>query len=245
MQFVRPPSAASDTFTAVLIAAVVLFVVLLCLDLVRTAGRRGRASRPFRSARGWSDDRRSPLAHEGRPTKPVAGGRPAPVFDGPAQLTALCESTMRRVPLLNNSEMRFLPEFETVVRIHDRGLRVMAQVPLGEVLSVASGNADAGSGRSAFHAINAKRVDFAVIDRRGLIVAGIEYQGSGHDGNGSHWRDLVKRTALEKAGVPLIEIEADETPETAAERLAALLKALDEPPKKPPPADVVPLLPRR
>ena len=59
-------------------------------------------------------------------------------------------------------------------------------------------------------AINSKRVDFLIIDTFGHPAAAVEYHGSGHHRQGGRAaaRDAVKRRALEKAGIELVEIQA-------------------------------------
>ncbi|WP_408737301.1 DUF2726 domain-containing protein [Acetobacter pasteurianus] len=61
--------------------------------------------------------------------------------------------------------------------------------------------------KQAFSSYSGKRVDFLLIDRYGLPVLVIEYHGTGHDLSGdADDRMAVKRLALQKAGIPLLEI---------------------------------------
>ncbi|WP_232309449.1 DUF2726 domain-containing protein [Gluconobacter cerinus] len=61
--------------------------------------------------------------------------------------------------------------------------------------------------KQAFSSYSGKRVDFLRIDRYGLPVLVIEYNGTGHDLSGdADDRMAVKRLALQKAGIPLLEI---------------------------------------
>ncbi|MXV36725.1 MULTISPECIES: DUF2726 domain-containing protein [unclassified Saccharibacter] len=74
----------------------------------------------------------------------------------------------------------------------------------------------------AFHSYSSKRVDFLLIDKSGQPKLAIEYNGSGHDlDDMAEARMTVKKRALRKAGIPVLEIEKD-TPE---ERIYALLTA--------------------
>lgn len=170
---------------------------------------------------------------------------PADRFCGSAQYRAALACSYERVPLLNGSEMRLLPAFEAVVRNHGQGARLVLQVPLGEVLRPVAVSGRPEAAKAGFHAINAKRVDFAVVDARGLLLAAVEYQGSGHALADPWFRDGVKRAALARAGVALVEVAADEPPEAAAARLAAVLRQGTAPPMAPPAANVTPLVPRR
>lgn len=74
----------------------------------------------------------------------------------------------------------------------------MAQVSLGEILG--SDNKD------AYFAINAKRVDFLLVDPDGLPLHVIEYQGAGHYRDTAAARDAIKKEALRKAGIGYFEV---------------------------------------
>lgn len=119
---------------------------------------------------------------------------------------------------------------------HDRGYRLMAQTSLGEILRpIAGTNPD--QRQQAFTAINSKRLDFAIFDRLGHLVAAIEYLGKGHCASHSFMRDAVKRAALRKAGVPFIELPADITETSLRSRLAEALPPTPQPrPNTQPPA---------
>ncbi|TNC73418.1 DUF2726 domain-containing protein [Rubellimicrobium roseum] len=132
------------------------------------------------------------------------------------QLRVVQRSGFERVPLLNREEARLLPLLE---RAAGRHCRVMAQTTLGEVIRPAR-----GAGPEAQAAINSKRIDFAIVDGRGLIVCAVEYQGTGHWQNHAEWRDAVKREALRRAGVPMVEVFPD-TPE--AEVVREVRRALE------------------
>jgi very-short-patch-repair endonuclease len=98
----------------------------------------------------------------------------------------------------------------------------MAQVCLGEILAPDAASRDHHD--DAFHSINAKRLDFAVFDRRGTLVVAIEYQGTGHFQGTAVQRDAIKRAAVEKAGVPFIEIFPDFVPRDVRRRLEDILR---------------------
>jgi len=93
----------------------------------------------------------------------------------------------------------------------------MAQVSLGEFL--ASGDKD------AYFAVNAKRVDFALMDEACRVRHAIEYQGSGHHqtGNAAAARDAVKKEALRKAGIGYHEVVAGHTTPAELRRLVEKL----------------------
>ena len=62
--------------------------------------------------------------------------------------------------------------------------------------------------KEAYFAINSKRVDFLIVDKKGYAVIVIEYQGQGHYQDNAAKRDAVKREACRKAGVIFFRISA-------------------------------------
>lgn len=101
-------------------------------------------------------------------------------------------------PLMNKREFWLYVKLDTWVRRADKGFRLFAQVPLGEVLGCEND--------LAFRSINSKRCDFLVVDRIGRPVAVVEYHGVGHFQGRARERDEIKRIALANAGVPLVEV---------------------------------------
>lgn len=164
---------------------------------------------------------------------PPAGGElgPAPLpgwigdlADPRAQLAAVAAADYQRVPLLNRQEARLLPLLEACVRQWGDRRRVMARVALGEIIRPHPERGTQEERRRGYASINAKRVDFAIIDRWGLAVTVIEYQGSGHYHRDSFMRDAVKREALRKAGVPVVEIAQDQPQDEVRAVLRRILR---------------------
>jgi hypothetical protein len=82
---------------------------------------------------------------------------------------------------------------------------VFPQVSLGQIIGT-EGVRDWASDQ-AHRAINSKRCDLLIADRQGTPIAVLEYQGAGHNMDGTATRrDEIKRIALKKAGVRFIEI---------------------------------------
>ena len=181
-----------------LMVGVLLF--RLALDLlaasIRRARRKGRSERV-----GARPDARGFRNPESRPVRDR-------IDFAAEQMRAVEDSGFERKPLLNREEARWLPVLERAAREAGRGFRVMAQVSLGEVIRPSERGDD-----EAQAAINSKRLDFGIFDARGLILCAVEHQGSGHYRKGSVLRDAVKREALRKAGVRVIETHPDVTEE--------------------------------
>jgi hypothetical protein len=123
-----------------------------------------------------------------------------------ADLTVVGHIPTCIVPLLNLSERRVFQEIEALLREIGAPHRLFAQVALGEVINVQPGLADPAQRQSALNRINAKRLDFLIVDRDWIPVLAIEYHGSGHFRGNADARDAVKREACRAAGLPLIEI---------------------------------------
>ena len=96
----------------------------------------------------------------------------------------------------------------------------MAQVNLGEILS--------SPDEQAYRAVNAKRIDFLLIDRNNRPLHGIEYQGSGHFIGAAATRDAIKREALRRAGIGYAEIMPGDLPADVERLVARLVARLDE-----------------
>jgi hypothetical protein len=172
----------------------------------RTVYRRNES---YKRGPAWTDESVPPVAHL-RPVPTPTGIAPRKNMADPRdQLIAVSKVSFQTVPLLNRSEARLLPLLESIVRSGKSGHRVMAQTALGEVIRPASGGVQKDVQDEAYASINSKRLDFAIIDRFGILKLAIEYQGHDHYRATSFMRDAVKREALRKAGVPMLEVTAE------------------------------------
>lgn len=99
----------------------------------------------------------------------------------------------------------------------------MAQVSLGEIVAPKRDGGTPEQRARAFDAINSKRVDLAVFDPALTLRLIVEYQGSGHYQEDAILRDAIKREALRRAGVPMLEVEQGYQPEAVREALRARL----------------------
>jgi hypothetical protein len=102
---------------------------------------------------------------------------------------------------------------------------VFPQVNLGEILGTDSANR--GAAKEAYDAIECKRCDLLLADRRGMPVVVLEYQGSGHfiDRTAGQ-RDDIKRQALERAGVRYREVREGTTPDEMQQIIQLLTVAV-------------------
>ncbi|WP_353392303.1 DUF2726 domain-containing protein [Brucella sp. NBRC 14130] len=128
------------------------------------------------------------------------------------------------LPLLNKSEAAYFYAIEDVLTEpsykHAR-FRLFAQVSLGEILR--------SHNRNAFSLVNSKRVDMLIVDRYGMPVAAIEYNGGGRRQGVAHYqgdallRDAIKREAFRKAGIAFVEITENDVPSLVQTRIREIL----------------------
>lgn len=142
-----------------------------------------------------------------RPFKavPLKGTAERASLDAAEQLRHVMEAEFRPRALLNRGEAAVFRALDAAVLQRNPSWQVMAQVSLGEFL--------ASPDKTAFFAVNAKRVDFALMDEKCQVRHAIEYQGTGHHqpGGAAAARDAVKKEALRKAGIGYYEVIAGHT----------------------------------
>lgn len=133
------------------------------------------------------------------------------------QLACVMDAAFTSRPLLNRPEATLFKALDAAVIARNAGWQVMAQVSLGEFL--------ASPDKDAYWAVNAKRVDFALMDPDARVTHAIEYQGSGHHlaGGAAAARDAVKKEALRKAGIGYHEVVAGHTTAGELRRLVEKL----------------------
>lgn len=119
------------------------------------------------------------------------------------QLLSVLECNFQKQLLLNKSEAVLHKLLNRFIAEKELPLFLFSQVSLGEILK--------SNDRTAFFAINSKRVDFLITDYSYSPLAVIEYQGSGHYKGNAKVRDEIKRTACEKASVVYLELKSDFT----------------------------------
>ena len=204
--------------------AIATLALLLLLLAVRHAFGTARRKPQSKSPRP------SPKATSGHSTVQLDTSRPRDAAQSMAdprdQMIAISAVSFETIPLLNREEARLLPILESATRSFGNGHRVMAQTSLGEIIRPKDCSASPTIRNAAYASINSKRLDFAIFDRFGRLVAAIEYQGTGHhaDPRGRGFmRDAVKREAVRKAGVPYVEILPDFLPTDVTARIQSIL----------------------
>ena len=200
----------SDALAVLAILAVVTHALYLHLRPRRR--RRGRSRQGREQFSHWEGKAQPRLraVPDAAPPAPASPPPPAPDLRDPAQqLHAIARVAFEPTSLLNRQEARLLPLLESITRDLRAGHRVMAQTSLGELIRPKPDSATEDDRNAAFASINSKRLDFAIIDRGGRLAVAVEYQGDGHHQGHAFLRDAIKREALRRAGIPLIEVEPD------------------------------------
>lgn len=109
--------------------------------------------------------------------------------------------------------------------------RLFAEVGLGAFVRTSVESGSRAQRWRAFRSYGGKRVDFLIIDPWGYPAVAIEYHGSGHEkSDDAAARDVVKKRALQRAGVELLEIYTySEREEFLAQLDAMLLRHSQKP----------------
>jgi hypothetical protein len=167
-----------------------------------TSWQKREAWKARKKARGeWVESGRGRLRVVPRhdPAGPVSR-----MPDAAEQLRTVMGASFKPKKFLNRGETRVFTALEPILAEVAPGWRVMAQVSLGEVLDADSVD--------AFNTINAKRVDFLLLDPQMRPRHAIEYQGQGHHQGPAAARDAVKKEALRRAGIGFVEVLHGDTP---------------------------------
>lgn len=148
-----------------------------------------------------------PVRRSRRRTEPRLD-RPSPKEgrDTADPLAQLGRVDWRTKALMNAAEFRVFRQLEQLVASAGGGQRLFSQVSMGEILRVDPRSGDRSARTSAFNRVNAKRVDYLIVDRAGYPLVAIEYQGGGHYQSNAATRDRIKREAFRLAGVSFIEV---------------------------------------
>jgi hypothetical protein len=189
-----------------LVFGFVMIIIAGMLD--RATKRKGRRGDRRSGGKGWAGAARGEY-----PRLVSSSGSRIP--DASEQLRIVMASEFKPKRLLNRGEEKVLAALEPIVAQLEPGWRVWTQVSLGEVLD--------GGTVEAFNTINAKRVDFLLVDADQRPRLAIEYQGQGHHQGAAAARDAVKKEALRRAGVGYGEVFAGDGPAELAQVVARVM----------------------
>lgn len=160
-------------------------------------------------------DQRESRSHEMRSREPQLSQAETPrsdhsrLGDSTAQRELISNLEFEPRRLLDRSEYGILLILERIAAEKSAGHRVMAQTSLGDVIAPKALYASEQARNQAFRSINGKRLDFLIIDRRGIPVLAVEYQGLGRYPDRAFMRDPVKQEAVKRAGIGYLEIPAE------------------------------------
>ncbi|WP_298285220.1 DUF2726 domain-containing protein [Acidocella sp.] len=138
------------------------------------------------------------------------------------QMKFINQCELYAVRPVNTEAVQVLYALDEWIHIYEPTWRLSFEVSMGAFIKTSNEYEDRLRD-AAFSSYNSKRVDFLLIDRFGKPQLAVEYHGTGHDlSDDAADRMAVKRLALQKAGIPLIEISAN-TPKTDILRMASEL----------------------
>lgn len=132
-----------------------------------------------------------------RPRSPKAPRMADPV----RQLDAVRNVDFEVKPLMSRAEARILPLLEAALSEYAPDHRVMMQVALQELIQPTT-DAPETALRRADASIKSKRIDMAIVDGAGRLVAALGSQGP----HCPPIRDAVRREALRSAGIPYLDL---------------------------------------
>ncbi|SDH69593.1 DUF2726 domain-containing protein [Roseospirillum parvum] len=144
--------------------------------------------------------------------------------DAGNQLRFIEEVKLYRKRPINRESYEHFRYIEQHLKNRQEGLRILAEVGLGAFIGTSDAASTEKQRKRAFSSYNSKRVDFLVIDAFGNPAVAIEYHGSGHHlSPDAVARDAVKKRALQKAGIELLEIYPNAHKPEVLARLDAIL----------------------
>ncbi|WP_421710056.1 DUF2726 domain-containing protein [Algihabitans sp.] len=133
------------------------------------------------------------------------------------QIRHILNADFVRQPFMNREEYAVYMATRDALRSVSNRYHVFPQAPMGELFKSRC--------QVAFKAINTKRLDVVIVDAWGRAAAAVEYHGGGHFQGNAIQRDRIKKCALERAGIPLIELYEGFERGDLEQQLRAALKA--------------------
>lgn len=130
------------------------------------------------------------------------------ISDVENQIRFISQTKLRAVRPVNREAAKILYMLEQWMAAHRPDWRIAFEVSMGAFIKTSYDPEDRLQ-NAAFSSYNSKRVDFLLIDKVGKPMLVAEYHGTGHDlSDDATGRMDVKRLALARAGIPLVEIPA-------------------------------------
>ncbi len=188
-------------------------VVVVFLAIVFLAYKLGLFKRSYK--RKFYQNRRDNL-RQVYPDKQDSESAGRPDLSDPAvalRYVQVSQYTLR--PLMSKKVYSLFKLDERFFKDMNQGHLVIPEMCMGAALNCTD--------KEGFSSINSKRLDIGVIDRTGNLILAIEYNGGGHYQANAAGRDAVKRLALNKAQVPLIEVIPDDSNDRILEKLKSVM----------------------
>lgn len=130
------------------------------------------------------------------------------VSDVENQIRFINQTELHAVRPVNKEAVRVLYALGEWIAAHRPDWRLAFEVSMGAFIKTSYDPEDRMQ-KAAFSSYNSKRVDFLLIDRLGHPRLVVEYHGTGHDlSDDAPDRMEVKRLALARARIPLVEVPA-------------------------------------
>ncbi|WP_273793934.1 DUF2726 domain-containing protein [Brucella anthropi] len=130
------------------------------------------------------------------------------IADAENQIKFISQAELRAVRPVNKEAVRVLYALEAWMVAHRPDWRVAFEVSMGAFIQTPY-DPDDQIKKAAFSSYNSKRVDFLLIDGFGKPMLAVEYHGTGHAlSKDASDRMKVKRLALARAQIPLVELPA-------------------------------------
>lgn len=130
------------------------------------------------------------------------------VSDTENQIRFISQTELRAVRPVNKEAVRVLYVLDEWIVANRPDWRISFEISMGAFIKTSYDPEDRIQ-KAAFSSYNSKRIDFLLIDRFGQPMLAVEYHGTGHDlSDDAPDRMEVKRLALQRAGIPLVEIHA-------------------------------------
>ncbi|WP_128291333.1 DUF2726 domain-containing protein [Afifella aestuarii] len=130
------------------------------------------------------------------------------VSDVENQIKFMRQAELRAVRPVNKEAVRVLYALKQWIEDHRPDWHMAFEVSMGAFIKTSYDPEDRMQ-KAVFSSYNSKRVDFLLIDRFGNPALAVEYHGTGHAlSDDALSRMEVKRLALDRAGIPLLEIPA-------------------------------------